>query len=964
MKEKSLIDEYFEYQLEYEKRYGSESVVLMEVGSFFEVYSVNNEFEKIGKAEEIASVLNIQLTRKDKSVLENSRKNPLLCGVPTVSFGRYLDILLKLNRYTIVILEQTSPPPKVKRKVTKILSPGTQIETYSEENSYLMSLVICQERNRVFSVGCSYIDLSTGENSTFEIYGTLDDKHFSLDAVLKLIRTVQPKEILINTLDVKDLNNEDIINYFEINSLAYHIFNDNIDSIYMSIDYQNELLKSLFKFDSLLTPVEILNFERRPIALLSYILMLKFVSEHDRNIIKNIEIPTQKSDSFYLYLGSSVLTQLNVIPNKISEAESSINSLYALLCKTSTPMGKRLLKDRLINPIVDSKILNERYELVEAFIPIYKDVERYLSEITDIERLHRKISLLSLQPSEFAYLHNSYNSIINLISLFKELKLKSLNQLFQNYNWEDFYLFKDDYSSIFNIEKMAKYNLNKLEESFLNLGINESVDKVDFLIKKELSELELIANSLSNEIESGTFYAKVEFNERDGFHISMSLAKFKLIKSETLNSFKITKLINSVKLRNSKIDELSNKIISHKLKLSTILREEYLKYLDYFYQKYRDSMSNLVEFVSLVDLLKTIAKVSHINGYVKPEIINSDEPFLEISNLRHPLIEKINQHSKYIPNDIFLGNKKFAKKNFEFLKDRELINGMLIYGTNASGKSSLMKSVGLAIIMAQAGFFVPANSFRFSLFNSLFTRISGDDNIFKGLSSFAVEMIELRDILNRVCSKSLVLGDEISHGTETTSAQAIVASTIIELNRKNTLFIFATHLHQLSKMGRILSLKEVLHFHLKVIYDRVDDKLIYDRKLQLGSGSAVYGLEVAKSLNLDSRFLNLAYEIRDEIMMEEDELTKLLQNPKKSNYNRKLLISRCAICGEEAKEVHHISPKELAINNLVEHLPINHKSNLVPLCYKHHQMVHNCKIIINGFITTSRGLELSYEFKE
>ena len=966
----SLVDIYFDYQIEYEKKYGIDTVVLMEIGSFFEVYGVDNENEKVGKAKEIANLLNIQLTRKDKSILENSRKNPLLCGVPTVSFERYLDTLLKLNRFTIVLVEQITPPPKVKRAVTKVISPGTCLDSFDEENNYLMSICICEEKNQVYTVGCSYIDISTGKNSVLEVYGSLDDKAFSLDAILKLIKVTNPKEILINTLNVKNFTNDEIVNYFELNSSSYHIYNDSIDKIVFNVEYQNEVLKQVFKTKSFLSPIEVLNLERNPTALLSYILMLKFVSEHDKDIIENIDRPKNELSDFHLYLGSSVLTQLNVIPNKLSEGESSINSVYSLLSKTSTPMGKRLLKDRLLNPILDIDKLNRRYTQIEAFIPIYKDLEKYLNEITDIERLHRKMSLNRLQPSEFANLSSAYESIDYLQSLLSSIALDSIMELnLSNESWKLFREFRQEYFRVFDVDKMAKFNLNaKLDESFFNTGINKNIDSIDFEIKELKESLVNIAKTISSHIEEKSYFVKIESNEKDGYHLSLTNAKFKLIDSDLLKDYKIKKLTNITKIKSEQITKISDRLIASEIKLSSIVKDEYLKYLELFYEKYCDTLNALVDFVSIVDVTKAIAKTSKLYSYTKPTIVKSDDSFLEAVELRHPLIERINQNSLYIPNTIFLGDKKYlsdeVKSEQIYSSDKNLLDGMLIYGTNASGKSSLMKSVGIALVLAQSGFFVPAKSFRFSLFESLFTRISGDDNIFKGLSSFAVEMVELRDILLRADKKSLVLGDEISHGTESTSAQAIVSSTIIDLADREAKFIFATHIHELSKMDRINNLKNTEHFHLRVIYDEESKKLTYDRKLAKGSGSAVYGLEVAKALNLDRKFLTRAYDIRDEIMREEDEITKLLKNPKKSIYNSRLLVTKCAVCGDLANEVHHILPQKLAINENIKHLPKHHKSNLVPLCKKHHLMVHSEKLKIEGFKNTSFGIELKFEILE
>ena len=205
--------------------------------------------------------------------------------------------------------------------------------------------------------------------------------------------------------------------------------------------------------------------------------------------------------------------------------------------------------------------------------------------------------------------------------------------------------------------------------------------------------------------------------------------------------------------------------------------------------------------------------------------------------MRHPIIERIQTDIEYISNDICLGKK-----------NEETLNGMLLYGCNAVGKSSLMKAVGLNIIMAQTGMFVSSSEFRYSPFNYIFTRISDNDNIFKGQSSFAVEMSELRSILNRSDKNSIVLGDELCSGTESVSAQSIFAASVIKLAKKNINFVFATHLHELYKMSDIKELDNVKSYHLKVIFEEETKKLIYDRKLEEGNGPTIYGLEVCKAM--------------------------------------------------------------------------------------------------------------------
>ena len=252
---------------------------------------------------------------------------------------------------------------------------------------------------------------------------------------------------------------------------------------------------------------------------------------------------------------------------------------------------------------------------------------------------------------------------------------------------------------------------------------------------------------------------------------------------------------------------------------------------------------------------------------------------------------------------------------------------------------------------------------RFNVFDKIFTRIMSHDNLYKGLSTFTVEMLELKNIFNRATPYSLVLGDEISHGTETESALAIVASSIQKMHVLGSAFVFATHLHQLTRLTIIGALKNVIALHLGVSYDEEHDTLLYNRKLEIGSGSSLYGLEFAKSLHMDADFIKTAYEIRNRLANELGEV-ELLKQKKRSKYNKNLYLAKCALCDEYVEEVHHIKAQESADEHgNIEHFHQNHRYNLIPLCANHHKMVHEGKIVIEGFVMSSEGLKLHYKEK-
>jgi DNA mismatch repair protein MutS len=365
-------------------------------------------------------------------------------------------------------------------------------------------------------------------------------------------------------------------------------------------------------------------------------------------------------------------------------------------------------------------------------------------------------------------------------------------------------------------------------------------------------------------------------------------------------------------------------------------------------------MKQLVDFIALVDFYKSNAKTSLLYNYCRPKILSETSETTKTVNLkaiqlRHPLIERIQESYQYVPQDITYDQSE---------------QGILLFGVNACGKSSLMKAVGIATILAQVGLYVPAQEFTIKPYHSIMTRIIGNDNLFKGMSSFAVEMSELRGILKRANSHSLVLGDEICHGTETFSGVSLVASAIITLSQLKANFLFATHLHQLSQIHQITELNTVKMYHLRVKFDEQTGNLIYDRRLEPGSGHPIYGIEVAKAMDLDRSFIELANTIRKEIMDVPD-ITPI----KKSKYNQQLYINQCGIpgCHKTAELTHHINFQcDADSHGFIQHLQKNHRSNLLPLCQSCHAMVHDqqeghYRYIIRGYIMTTGGLQLDYE---
>jgi len=969
-KSKLLMVKYFDIWELLEDKYGKDLIILIEIGSFFEIYEVDNDEFKIGKAKEIAELLNIQLTRKNKNIIENSKTNPLMAGVPTVSFEKHLQRIISEQKYTVAIIKQKGTPPKVTRYLDIIVSPGTNFDfiTTQDENN-ITSLVIDKYSDRNYHIGYSAIDISTGKCYFNEVYGSKEDSSFALDEVFNYMNMHKTTEIIVTFLN-KNINQKEVLDYLEVGSKTSHI-----NTFKPKIAYQNELFKSVFTIYGMLSPIEYLDMEKSPLASESLAILIDFVVAHDSKIIQKLSYPVRLDLSHYLYLGNNAIEQLNIIDTPHNP------SLFKLINNTSTAMGKRLLKERLTHPIKDAKELNRRYKLSDNLYDNYMPIEAELSSIYDIERLLRRIKLSRIHPFEINYLYESLLSISNVIQFIKPYNFIDIPCSTDNLN-----LFIDSINSSFNLKLSAKFMLKDINENIINSGINPQIDELLTQNKILMDKLEIVRlHLLSFLSKSDNNFVNINRLEKDGFFIAITKNRYSSIKDKLLKShiilddelylltdFKIKIQTNSVKLTNSFIDDISDKYVHNLKKIIALNRLVFNNKILEFEDKYSTLLDELVSFIAEIDFSVSNIKTSKKYNYSKPIIIeleDKNENFIEILKVRHPIIEANEERGLYVTNDIILGDlsqKSKLDKNSVIIENSNKVtnkmHGILLYGINSSGKSSLMKAIGVSVILAQSGLFVPASSMRFTPFDSVFTRISGADNIAKGLSSFAVEMLDLKNIFNRATSKSLILGDEISHSTETMSGVSIVASAILKLSKLKSIFIFATHLHQLNEITEVSKLKNILSLHLSVIYNESEDKLIFDRKLKYGSGSSQYGLEFAKSLHMDSEFLKIANDIRKRVSDDYNSIERL-NRKKKNGYNKNLYMSSCALCSSRVDDVHHIKEqKEADKDGFIGHIPQNHKYNLIPLCKKHHKMVHNGEISISGFIATSNGLELHYRY--
>ena len=965
-KKKLLTELYFELQQHFEKKYGKDALVIIEIGTFFEIYEVNNDELKVGKAKEIAELLNIQLTRKNKSILENSIPNPLMAGFPAVSLERYLSRLIGTKKYTIVIVKQKGETPNIKRYISNIISPGTNFEYQTEASENNIVSLNIDENQGIYSAGYAAIDVTTGKTIVNEIHSNRDDKTYALDELFNLLQTYNTAEVVV-TLSNSNIDKEWLKSYLELNQ-----FHTSFNERHCKVIYQNELFTKVYQINSFLSAIEFLDLERHPYTSEALAILIEFIIEHDELIIEKMNRPLFLGESRYLYLGNNALEQLGVISRDRAEV-----TLLSLIDKTSTAFGKRLLKERLLSPILDKEILEARYDLSEKLMQESDTYDTHLKNIYDLERITRRIKLKKLHPVELTYISMSLEAIEKLLKNATQNGIKYEQNLTNEVS--EFYL---HLQNTFNLNICARFRIEQINDNIFKEGIYPAIDTILKKQKIEIGKIEQVTEHIEKLFEKEKLnktakgnYTDIGYLESEGYSVNLTKNRFTMIEKElkesfvTINGehhffkdFHYKHLKNTVKINSKLFEEVTQNFESNQVKLISLVKQRYLQSLDEIEKRFSHLIEELIVFIANIDVAISNVKCSKKMYLTRPTIVENSSAF-EVIGLRHPIIEANEQSGVYVPNDIYLGEGIETKHNHITLNASEgrNINGILLYGINSSGKSSLMKSIGLSVILAQSGFFVPATKLKLSMYDKLFTRIVSQDNLYKGLSTFAVEMMELKNIFNRATKRSLILGDEISQGTETESGLAIVAGAILKLLELKSTFIFATHLHQLKNIEHLQTIDSLIFLHLGVKYDEKEDTLIYNRQLQLGMGSSLYGLEFAKSLHMDETFLKNAYNIRENLIGKGSEL-KQLKTQKRSRYNKTLYVTKCALCEENVEDVHHIQAQQLANDaGMIGSMDKNHKYNLIPLCKKHHQMVHEGKIYISGFVMTSKGLKLHYE---
>ncbi len=961
-----FVKDYFDIHNHYVKQFGKSTLILMQVGSFHEAYNTDNEGPDLYY---LGERINMTVTQKNKSK-ELSTSNPRMMGFPSYIVEDMVDRIVNLG-YTIIRIDQTTEPPNPKREVVGIFSPSTILS--SNNNKYLISIIFdalkVKTTNPILCIGLTAYDMTSGVGCVYETVSTNYDTMIALDNATRFLEKYPPSETIYyftNQLDNYIKNNgsfnrmshDDILKYLRIDTNSMTCYNIPNINMVNNIKYQTELIENIFKNN-----LDNINLHAYNYARTSLVGLLEFTKNHQPILLNKLSEPTFFDNESTLFLGNKALDQLDVLQMDNSKPKT----LFDIINNCSTPMGKRYLIDQLCNPLINIDDINNRYDNIGVLLEnkLFEKISKEMHNIYDLPKIIRKMELNKVNPLEIVHLINSINQIINVFNIVKNTKLLGIDKELIDKLKE----INEHFNDTFDIDYINNLSFANYKEENKNYIINNKYDNLNKLMDdinvctnfmdNLVSTLEkFIEEQNSKVIKKDVSSITLKNNDRDGHYMLLTkrrckILQEKLAKMEYFNigsikinvkdlEFKDLPTGNNTKITCKDIVKYSNEVSSLKATMATKIKEAFYNEINIITEKYKTTLIDTSNIIKTLDFLNSGATCAYNLGYCKPIIEYNNISYFKATELRHPIVEVINTDTEYHPHNISININNNS--------------GILLYGINSSGKSTLMKSIGLSIIMAQIGYYVPAKEFIYSPYKNLFTRIVGSDNIFRGMSSFMVEMIELMAILKRHNNSTLVIADEICRGTEEKSANIIVAYMLETLSKSNSSFITATHLHSIADLPSVKSIKGIKTMHISVSYDEVKDMLIYSRELKEGQGDKYYGVMVAKYMMRNDEF---------NVRTKELEYEYDNYHIKHSNYNKDVFMFECHICkSKNHLESHHINfQKDCDDVKVIKkpHIKKNAKYNLVILCSKCHDKIDRNEIIVKGWIKTSNGIMLDYQ---
>lgn len=813
-----MMQQYVEIKEQYK-----DCILFFRLGDFYEMF-----FED---AKTASRELEITLTSRECGLDEKAH----MCGVPFHSADSYISKLVDKG-YKVAICEQIEDVSQakgiVKRDVVRVVTPGTITESSmleEKKNNYLMSIYKLKSY-----FGVAITDLSTGDFLSTSI--TLGN---TLGKLFDEIAKFAPSEIIVNMEFEKDK--------VLVKSIKdkFNVYISKVDDKFFSKEYSYEKLKNYFsdyKFE----------FNDFNLYINASGALIEYLEQTQKMNLAHIQSFTMYEIEEYMVLDIS--TRRNLEITETIREKSKKGSLLWVLDRTMTSMGGRTLRKWIEQPLINVYDIKDRLksvnELKENFM-VRMEIRELLKRVYDIERLMGKVILGSANCRDLIAIKNSIAQIPYVKDLLKDFD-ESLNV--RHYNGLDTLL---DVCDLLERAIVDEPPISVKEGGIIKDNFNEEVDKYK---KASREGKKWIASLESSEREkTGIKNLKIRYNRVFGYYIEVTKSYYSQVPMEYVRKQTLSNCERYITDELKKIEETvlgaQERLIELEYNLFTKVREQVCEQIN--------RIKTTAKSLANIDVLSTLAEIADRENYVMPQMTTED--IIDITDGRHPVVEKMIGEGEFVPNDTKLDQKE------------NLVS--IITGPNMSGKSTYMRQIALIVLMAQIGCFVPAKDAKIGIVDRIFTRVGASDDLSSGQSTFMVEMTEVANILNNATSKSLLILDEIGRGTSTYDGLSIAWSVIEFVSNKEKLgarTLFATHYHELTELEQRLD--GVKNYCIAV--EEKGDDITFLRKIQRGGADDSYGIQVAKLAGVPLLVINRAKDILKEL--ENADISKTNTRTKKS----------------------------------------------------------------------------------
>lgn len=748
-----------------------------------------------------------------------SRQDIPMAGVPCHTCETYIDRLVAKG-FRVAVAEQMEDPKKtkglVKREVVRVVTPGTVINSSllsDKANNYFASVA---RVNTIF--GLAFLDLTTSEFKVIEFEQEQD--------LLNEIYRVHPAEFLVSN-KFKDKHQQVFADLQKSYDFLLNVQED------WHFDHQ-------VAYDSLINHFKVRTLDGFGLkgmvaginaagALLNYL--------HDALNLPTGHIRDLQTYSTSQYMSLDRMTQRNLELTESLNDGSRKHTLLGVLDKTRTPMGARLMRRWIKQPLLSVDEIKRRQDAVEAFFHAPHILERLntlMDGVRDLERLMMKISSGYATPRDIASLRFSLEPIPGIKA--------ALQPLINTSN-----LIQKEESALEPLPELTQLISNALVDepparlsdgNIFREGYHRELDELREISRDSKTWLARYQTQLRE--HTGIKTLKVGYNKMFGYYIEVSRGQAD--RMPDIFERRQT-LVNAERFITPELKDYESRVLNAEERMSAI-ETELFTLLRQEVAKYAPQVQTMALSLACIDCLSALALVARQNDYARP--IVDESSVLQIIGGRHPVIEAINMSEKFVPNDTLL--------------DCENSRLLLITGPNMAGKSTYIRQVAMIVIMAQMGSFIPAKSAQIGIVDKVFTRIGASDDLARGQSTFMVEMTETANILNNASSRSLVILDEIGRGTSTYDGISIawaVAEYLLTTEGKTAKTLFATHYWELTKLEE--KVPGAVNYNVAV--HESEENIVFLRKIVRGGTDKSYGIHVGRLAGLPQPVIQRAKEI-------------------------------------------------------------------------------------------------------